>query len=84
MGMPLDGVVGHHRTQVHNNALADARRFEDALNVIPSGKRVAQNPYDGDNRRRRPSAVGTYRSSNKVMTGAGRPLFRKKRKPPWK
>jgi hypothetical protein len=37
MGMPLDDVVGHHRTQVRYSALADARRFEDALNVIPSG-----------------------------------------------
>jgi hypothetical protein len=84
MGIALEDVVGHHRTQVHYSALADARRFEDALNVIPSGKRVAQNPYEDNNRRRGPSAVGTYRSSNKVMTGAGTRLFKKKRKPPWK
>lgn len=75
MGVPLEDVVGHHRTQTHLNALADAQRFEDALRVMPSGKRAAENPYDGNNARRGPSAVGTYRSSNKVITGSSTPLF---------
>jgi hypothetical protein len=44
-----------------------------------------ENPYDGDNARRGPSAVGTYSSSNKVMTRSSTPLFaRKRRKPHWK
>jgi hypothetical protein len=84
MGMPLDDVVGHHRTQSHLNALADSRRFEDALRVIPSGKHGTRNPYAGNTRRRGLSGVGTYASANKVMTG-GRPrLFQKKRRPAWK
>ncbi len=84
MGLPLEQVVEHHRSQVHHNALQDARRFESALHTIPSGKHGTRNPYAGNTRRRGPSAVGTYRSSNNVMTGAGTRLFKKKRKPPWK
>lgn len=86
MGMPLDDVVGHHRTQVHYNALADAQRFEDALRVMPSGKRAAENPYDGGKRRRGPSAIGTYSSGRKAMTGGGKPQIfqKKKRRPAWK
>ncbi len=85
MGVPLEDVVGHHRTQTHLNALDAARRFEDALRVMPSGKQVGENPYDGNNVRRGPSAVGTYRSSNKVMTGSNKsPFAKKRRKPSWK
>lgn len=81
MGLPLEQVVEHHRS---HNALQDARRFESALHTIPSGKHGTRNPYASNTRRRGPSDVGTYRSSNKVMMGAGTRLFKKKRKPPWK
>jgi hypothetical protein len=38
MSVPLEDAVGHHRTQTHLNALDAARRFEDALRVMPSWK----------------------------------------------
>ena len=85
MGLPLEQVVEHHRSQAHHNALQDARRFESALHTIPSGKHGTRNPYAGNTRRRGPSGVGTYASTNKVMTGGRPQLFQKKsRRRPWK
>ena len=85
MGLPLEQIVEHHRSQVHHNALQDARRFESALHTIPSGKHGTRNPYAGNTRRRGPSGVGTYASTNKVMTGGRPQLFQKKsRRRPWK
>jgi hypothetical protein len=85
MGLPLEQIVEHHRSQVHHNALQDARRFESALHTIPSGKLGTRNPYAGNTRRRGPSGVGTYASTNKVMTGGRPQLFQKKsRRRPWK
>ena len=84
MGLPLERVVEHHRSQAHHNALQDARRFERALHTIPSGKHGTRNPYSGNTRRRGPSGVGTYASANKVMTGGRPQLFQKKRRPAWK
>ena len=85
MGLPLEQIVEHHRSQVHHNALQDARRFESALHTIPSGKHGTRNPYAGNTRRRGPSGVGTYASTNKVMTGGTAQLFQKKsRRRPWK
>jgi hypothetical protein len=82
MGLPLEQVVEHHRS---HNALQDARRFESALHTIPSGKHGTRNPYAGNTRRRGPSGVGTYASTNKVMTGGRPQLFQKKsRRRPWK
>ena len=60
--------------------------FLEQIRQTQAAKQPArENPYDGDNARRGPSAVGTYSSSNKVMTGSSTPLFaRKRRKPHWK
>ena len=85
MGLPLEQVVEHHRSQVHHKALQDARRFESALHTIPSGKHGMRNPYAGNTRRRGPSGVGTYASANKVMTGGRPQLFQNNsRRRPWK
>jgi hypothetical protein len=88
MGIELERVVGHHRTERHMNALADAERLDRALPTIPSGKRPAKNPFAG-NRRRGAKGVGTYSSGNKTIGGGSseaRPqLFPKRtRKPSWK
>jgi len=60
--------------------------FIENLRRAGAAKQPArENPYDGDNARRGPSAVGTYSSSNKVMTRSSTPLFARKRwKPHWK
>lgn len=61
-----------------NDFLTNLKRSQQAKQP------ARENPYDGDNARRGPSAVGTYSSSNKVMTGSSTPLFaRKRRKPHW-
>jgi hypothetical protein len=59
--------------------------FEQIKQAREAKQPARENPYDGDNARRGPSAVGIYSSSNKVMTGSSTPLFaRKRRKPHWK
>ncbi len=85
MGIRIDDVVDHHRRQIHRNAYADAERFESALGTIPSGKRMAENPYDSK-RQGGKGRIGTYDSGNKAMVSSGRPkLFKKaNRRRPWK
>jgi hypothetical protein len=84
-GIRLDDVVDHHRTDLHHRAYQDAERYENAVPSIPNGRSMTQNPYDDSKRRRGPSAIGTYSSSRKAMTGGGKPkIFRKKRRPAWK
>ena len=83
-GIDLEAVVDHHRTDAHRQALEDARHFERAAFVLPSGKRPMQNPFDS--KRRGSKHVGTYSSGNKAVVGGGRPqLFKKaNRRRPWK
>lgn len=84
-GMPIDDVVDHHRNQRHRSAYADAERLEVAAHSIPSGRKMAENPYDG-NRRGGKNRIGTYGSDNTAIVSSGKPQIfqQKRRKPPWK
>jgi hypothetical protein len=84
LGVPLDQVVDHHRTGAHRRALEDAKHFERAAFVLPSGKKPRQNPFEAQRRSTR--RLGTYSSAKKAVVGGdGRRLFQKRRrKPPWK
>jgi hypothetical protein len=83
MGIDLEQVVDHHRTDTHRRALEDARRFEQAVFALPSGKKPQQNPFKG--RRRSAGRIGTYSSAKKAVVGGGRPqLFQKSHRRPWK
>jgi ferric-dicitrate binding protein FerR (iron transport regulator) len=80
----MDDVVDHHRADRHRRAYQDAERLENTAYSIPSGKNMAENPYEG-NRRGGKRRVGTYGSANKAVLGSGKPqLFQKKRRPSWK
>jgi hypothetical protein len=84
LGVPLDQVVDHHRTDTHRRALEDARRFEQAAFALPSGKKPRQNPFGA--RRSSVGRLGTYSSTKKAVVGGGRPQpFQKKnRRRAWK
>jgi hypothetical protein len=84
LGVDIEELVSEHRTEIHQRALADAERFERAMQVLPSGKSAPANPFAG--KRQGAKAVGTYSSESKAVMGNGRPkLFEKKRrKPAWK
>jgi len=90
MGMDLEVVVDRHRKQTHRNALVDAARFERGLATIPSGTRVAQNPFASSagagSRRRGQKGIGNYRGDNKPVAGSdSRQIFQKtNRRPSWK
>jgi hypothetical protein len=76
MGIDLEAVVDHHRTDAHRRALEDAKHFERAAFVLPSGNRPMQNPFDS--KRRGSKHVGTYSSGNKaVVAAAGRSSSRR-------
>jgi hypothetical protein len=84
LGVDIEELVSEHRTEIHQRALADAERFERAMQVLPSGKIKAANPFDG--KALRGKAVGSYSSGSKAVMSSGRPkLFEKKRrKASWK
>jgi hypothetical protein len=83
LGVPLDQVVDHHRTDTHRRALEDARRFELAVFVLPSGKKPRQNPFEA--RRRSTRRLGTYSSGNKAVVGGRPQIFQKNnRRRAWK
>jgi hypothetical protein len=84
VGIDMDRIVDHHRTDSHRRALEDARHFERAAFTLPSGRRPMQNPFGS--KRKGSKGVGTYSSANKAVVGGGRPrLFQKKnRRRAWK
>jgi hypothetical protein len=74
MGMPLDYIVDHHRTQIHCDALTTAQNREAALLTIPDKRSFAnlkRNPYEGASAPLSAGRIGTYSS-------AGKPLMRPK------
>jgi hypothetical protein len=81
MGLDLETIVDDHRSDVHYRALDDARRFEDAYRVMPSGKSAPTNPF-GQERKSRPD-VGTYRSKRGAVIQDKPKLFAAKRAKHW-
>ena len=86
LGVSLDQVVDHHRTDTHRRALEDARRFEQAAFALPSGKKPRQNPFEP--RRGSTKRLGTYSSGNNAVVGgaaAAQKIFQKNnRRRAWK
>ena len=85
MGVDYDSVVDEFRNDRQRRYVEEALQLQAFSGSIPSGRNLAQNPYD-DNRRGAKKRVGTYGSANKALTTGGRPqLFQKKsRRRPWK
>jgi hypothetical protein len=81
MGLDIETVVGDHRTDVHYRALDDARRFENAYRVMPSGKRTPDNPFGQKRTGRRD--VGTYQPKTGAITQDKSTLFAAKRSKHW-
>jgi len=85
MGVEYDSVVDEFRNDRQRRYVQEALQLQSMYGSIPSGRDLAQNPYD-DNRRGGKKRVGTYGSANKALVLGGRPqLFQKKnRRRPWK
>jgi len=85
MGLDYDSVVNEFRNDRQRRYVEEALQLQAFSGSIPSGRNLAQNPYDG-NRRGGKKRVGTYGSANKASLSGGRPqLFQKKnRRRPWK
>jgi hypothetical protein len=85
MGVDYDSVVDEFRNDRQRRYVEEALQLQAFSGSIPSGRNLAQNPYDG-NRRGGKKRVGTYGSANKALVQGGRPqLFQKqRRKRPWK
>ena len=85
MGVDYDSVVDEFRNDRQRRYVQEALQLQSMSGSIPSGRDLAQNPYDG-NRRGGKKRVGTYGSANKALVQGGRPqLFQKKsRRRPWK
>ena len=85
MGVEYDSVVDEFRNDRQRRYVQEALQLQSMYGSIPSGRDLAQNPYD-DNRRGGKKRVGTYGSANKALVQGGRPqLFQKKnRRRPWK
>jgi hypothetical protein len=85
MGVDYDSVVDEFRNDRQRRYVEEALQLQAFSGSIPSGRNLAQNPYDS-NRRGGKKRVGTYGSANKALVQGGRPqLFQKKsRRRPWK
>ena len=85
MGVDCDSVVDEFRNDRQRRYVEEALQLQAFSGSIPSGRNLAQNPYD-DNRGGGKKRVGTYGSANKALVQGGRPqLFQKKnRRRPWK
>jgi hypothetical protein len=85
IGVDYDSVVDEFRNDRQRRYVEEALQLQAFSGSIPSGRNLAQNPYDG-NRRGGKKRVGTYGSANKALVQGGRPqLFQKqRRKRPWK
>ena len=85
MGVDYDSVVDEFRNDRQRRYVQEALQLQSISGSIPSGRNLAQNPYDA-NRRAGKKRVGTYGSANKALVQGGRPqLFQKKsRRRPWK
>jgi hypothetical protein len=85
IGVDYDSVVDEFRNDRQRRYVEEALQLQAFSGSIPSGRSLAQNPYDG-NRRGGKKRVGTYGSANKALVQGGRPqLFQKKnRRRPWK
>jgi hypothetical protein len=81
MGIDRDSVVDGFRNDRQRRYVQEADQLEAMCGSIPSGRNLARNPYDGNQRLGGKRSLGTYGSTNKSLVQGGRPqLFQKQRR----